>query len=156
MKKETTEETKPKRKYHRVPKEYKVMDDGIRLKAAPKLIEYIEVIRNIIEQYSEDEPLKKEHWESLKNIAVDVTECIKDNENVFIRKDPEEVRVQKYHTKPTLLYGVHERFRMNAIKDFLHNFDNVHLEKDPDEYRLFYAWQIYGHIYFYMTERDKI
>ena len=55
-----------------------------------------------------------------------------------------------------LLYMVHERMRMNCVKDFLYNFEHADQEKDPEKYRLFYAWQIYGHLYFYLTERDKI
>ena len=46
--------------------------------------------------------------------------------------------------------------RMNCVKDFLYNFEHADREKDPEKYRLFYAWQIYGHLYFYLTERDKI
>ena len=46
-----TEETeiveKPKRKYHRVPKEYKELSDDIALKASPKMIEYIEKVKNL-------------------------------------------------------------------------------------------------------------
>ena len=155
-----TEETeiieKPKRKYHRVPKEYKELSDDIALKASPKMIEYIDVLRNIADEYDESVQLKKEHWESIKKIVLDVTEQIKDAENPFIRKNPEDVRNQKYHTNPTLLYMVHEKMRMKYIKGFLHDFDHADLEKDPEKYRLFYAWQIYTHLYFYLTERDKI
>ena len=155
-----TEETeiveKPKRKYHRVPKEYKELSDDIALKASPKMIEYIEVLKNILEDYDETIQVSKVHWESIKKIVLDVTEQIKDAENPFIRKDPDDVKNQKYHTKPTLLYMVHEKMRMNCVKDFLYNFEHADQEKDPEKYRLFYAWQIYGHLYFYLTERDKI
>ena len=49
-----------------------------------------------------------------------------------------------------------EKMRMNCVKDFLYKFEHADQEKDPEKYRLFYAWQIYGHLYFYLTERDKI